>query len=119
MPDIRAGDFTHQASAYGRARPSYPVSLLDRLMARAGVRPGDRVADIGAGTGLFTQLLAERGLTVTAVEPNQAMRAEAPAMPGVTWIDGTFEQTNLPAASQAWVSAAQAYHWAKPEQALP
>ncbi len=65
------GDFSEQADAYGRARPSYPAELIDALVAHVGAKPGDAVADLGAGTGLFTELLAARGFCVTAVEPNR------------------------------------------------
>jgi SAM-dependent methyltransferase len=113
------GDFTAQASAYGRARPGYPAEMVDRLVTAAGVAAGDPVADIGAGTGLFTALLVERGLRVAAVEPNVAMRAQAPPIDGVEWLDGSFEATGLPTASQRWAVAAQAFHWADPPRALP
>ena len=120
MPDLtRRGDFTPQASAYSRARPGYPPEIVDRLVAAAGVQPGDAVADLGAGTGIFTALLAARGLRVAAVEPNAAMRAQAPEIPGVAWVDGSFESTGLDDASQRWVVAAQAFHWADPPRALP
>ena len=113
------GDFTPQAEAYARARPGYPERLVDALVVDAGVRPGDPVADLGAGTGLFTALLAARGLAVTAIEPVAAMRQRAPELAGVTWREGTFERTRLPAGSVAWAVAAQAFHWADPPRALP
>lgn len=113
------GDFTSQAEAYARSRPGYPPALLDQLLEYTGVRGGDPVADIGAGTGLLTRMLVDAGLRVTAVEPNAAMRANALALPGVTWVPGTFEDTGLPTASQRWVVAAQAFHWADPPRALP
>ncbi|MBZ0233357.1 MAG: class I SAM-dependent methyltransferase [Deltaproteobacteria bacterium] len=112
------GDFSPQAKVYA-ARPGYPVELVDRLVARVGASAGDRVADLGAGTGIFTQLLAARGLVVDAIEPNVAMRAEAPPLPGVRWHDGTFEATGLATASVRWATAAQAFHWADPPRALP
>jgi SAM-dependent methyltransferase len=115
----RRGDFSAQAAAYGRARPGYPGALVDRLLTRAGVATGDAVADFGAGTGRFTVALAARGLRVTAIEPSAAMRAEAPAMTGVRWQAGTFEETGLADASQGWVVAAHAFHWADPVRALP
>ena len=115
----RRGDFTAQATAYSRARPGYPPEIVDRLVASAGVRAGDAVADLGAGTGIFTALLAARGLRVTAVEPNAAMREQAPAIAGVTSIDGSFERSGLDPASQRWVVAAQAFHWADPPRSLP
>lgn len=118
MPS-RAGDFTPQAAAYARARPGYPGEMADRLVALAAVRSGEAVAELGAGTGLFTALLAARRLAVTAVEPNAAMRQLAPPLPGVVWRPGTFEATGLEPASQAWAVAAQAFHWADPPRALP
>jgi SAM-dependent methyltransferase len=113
------GDFTGQAEAYSRARPGYPEPLVDELVTAAGVRPGDAVADLGAGTGLFTALLAARGLAVTAIEPVAAMRQRAPALPGVVWREGTFESTGLAPGSVRWAVAAQAFHWADPPRALP
>jgi len=112
------GDFTDQAGVYGRARPNYPKELIDLLIADAGLQVGDRVADLGAGTGIFTQELVKRGFAVTAVEPNERMRSEA-NLPSVVWIDGSFEATHLPDESQDWAVAAQAFHWADPEKALP
>lgn len=119
MAPAGRGDFTAQAAAYGRARPGYPVEIVERLIAAAGVGAGDPVVDVGAGTGLFTALLAERGLLVTAVDPNAAMRAQAPPLPGVVWVDGSFESTGLGPGSQRWAVAAQAFHWADPARALP
>ncbi len=112
------GDFAPQARAYA-ARPSYPEALIDRLIARAGVRAGDRVADLGAGTGIFTAQLAARGLLVDAIDPSDAMRAQAPAHPGVTWRAGSFEATGLDDGAVRWITAAQAFHWADPPRALP
>src|SRR5436309_2388930 len=68
------GDFTAQAQAYRRARPTYPPSLVAAVAACVGARAGDRVADIGAGTGIFTEQLAGLGFRVSAIEPNAAMR---------------------------------------------
>ena len=113
------GDFTPQAPTYAASRPTYPQPLIDELIAHVGARPGDAVADIGAGTGLFTQTLAQRGFVVTAVEPNAAMRAQAPTLPTVRWVDGTFETTTLDDRSQRWVTAAPAFHWADAARALP
>lgn len=112
------GDFTNQADAYQRSRPTYPSELVDLLVADAGLQRGDPVADFGAGTGIFTRLLVDRELAVTAIEPNQAMRDRADVA-GVTWIDGTFESSGLPANSQRWAVAAQAFHWADPIRCLP
>jgi len=113
------GDFSPQADAYARARPGYPPELVELLIGLLGVEPGAAVADLGAGTGLFTEVLARHALAVTAIEPNAAMRAKAPALDGVAWHNGTFEETGLAGGSQSWIVAAQAFHWADPPRALP
>lgn len=115
---MKLGDFSQQAEAYGRSRPSYPPGFVDLLVADAGLSPGDWVADFGAGTGILTRQLVERGLSVTALEPNQPMR-ERNDVPAARWVDGTFEASGLSAGSQAWAVAAQAFHWADPPRALP
>lgn len=119
MTTTRLGDFSPQAEAYARARPGYPREMVELVLDLAGVEPGDAVADVGAGTGIFTGLLAGQGLGVTAVEPNAAMRALAEDLPGVEWKDGTFEETGLASGSQTWIVAAQSFHWADPARALP
>ena len=113
------GDFSSQAQVYARARPGYPSNLVKQLVRLAGVKAGDHVADIGAGTGIFSQQLLAQGLQVEAVEPNAAMRAQARPRPGIHWHDGTFERLPLADASVRWATAAQAFHWAKQEAALP
>ncbi len=45
------------------------------LLAPVAIGPGDRVLDVGAGSGVNTRICADRGATVTAVE-GSAARAE-------------------------------------------
>lgn len=117
MTDL--GDFTDQAEAYHASRPGYPSELVERLMSRAGVEAGSAVADIGAGTGIFTKRLIERGLRVTAIEPNEKMRSFGIRHPDVHWMDGSFEDLPLDDQSQDWVTSAQAFHWADVPRTLP
>lgn len=115
------GDFTPQAEAYARARPPYPADLVTLLVKVLEMEPATAVAEIGAGTGIFTRLLTAHPLALTAIEPNVEMRrmASSDDWNGVRWQDGTFEETGLADDSQRWLIAAQAFHWAKPETALP
>jgi trans-aconitate methyltransferase len=62
---LRAG-FDLAAEDYQRTRPVCPPQLFDDLIDRAGLEAGDRVIEIGCGTGQATVPLAERGLAVTA-----------------------------------------------------
>ncbi|HEY6433201.1 MAG TPA: methyltransferase domain-containing protein [Acetobacteraceae bacterium] len=92
-------DYTELAAHYDK-RADYSSTALDRLCAAAAIGPGSTVADIGAGTGKLAVPLGRRGIIVSAVEPNAAMRAfgirNTTGLP-VTWSEGTAEHTGLSA----------------------
>ncbi|CEJ04128.1 hypothetical protein RMCBS344292_18095 [Rhizopus microsporus] len=67
--------FQNQASAYVKARPSYPSAALDVICSLfSNPLSSKKILDLGAGTGIMTKLLVERGFDVTAVEPVDGMR---------------------------------------------
>ncbi len=111
--------FAGMASTYARYRPSYPDALVDRVLAEARVRPGDRVADVGCGTGILTRVLADRGLQVVGIDPSEDMLAEARAGGGTAeYRRGEAASTGLADASVSLVAAAQAFHWFDTDAAL-
>ena len=65
----------------------------------------------------MSELLARAGAIVEAVEPSEAMRAQASFMPGVTWHDGVAEDTGLPDGAFDIVVFAQSWHWVNSERA--
>lgn len=96
---------------YQRVRPGYPAESADWLIP-AGAR---EALDVGAGTGKFTALLLERGLTVSAVDPSADMLEQLRARyPEVAARQGTAEVTGLAESSFDVVSVAQAWHWCDP-----
>jgi SAM-dependent methyltransferase len=111
----RALSFGVIAEAYERFRPGYPVELFDAVMTYAG-QPVLTALEIGAGTGKATRLLAQRGVTVTATEPDGAMLAElvkhVPA--NVRTVQAAFEELPL-SERYGLVYAAAALHWTRPE----
>lgn len=56
---------------------------------------GAIIADIGAGTGNYTQALAASGYTMKAVEPSDTMRAQAARHPEIEWFAGFAEALPL------------------------
>ena len=112
-------DYTHKfdgrAADYAAARPSYAEGLFDCLFERYGLAARIPVADVGAGTGLFTEQLLKRGCIVYAVEPNEDMRHEAESRlsmyGGFISIAGDAARTGLADHSVHMVTAAQAFHW--------
>lgn len=110
--------FSDRAVDYAKYRPSYPDEAIATLLAGLG-NPSQLVAaDIGAGTGIASRLLAEAGVHVIAIEPNAAMREAAIPHPLVEFRDGTAEATHLPDASVDLVTCFQAFHWFNPEPTL-
>lgn len=103
--------FCGRADAYGTHRPGYPPQVFEDLFDGLGDPRGLVVADVGAGTGISTSLLAARVSQVFAVEPNADMRAQAVSEQNVTWFDGTGENTGLDEKSVDVAAAFQAYHW--------
>ncbi|PZS40115.1 MAG: SAM-dependent methyltransferase [Pseudonocardiales bacterium] len=109
----RALSFGARAELYDRVRPSYPPQVLPLLFADLPAEPGRyRVADVGAGTGKLTTVLAAAGLDVEAVEPDPGMRAMLTArLPGIRVHAGRGEALPLPDCSVDAVVYGQAWHW--------
>jgi len=107
--------FSTKVAHYVASRPGYPAALFDAMAHLGVLPPASEVADIGAGTGLLTRSLLERGHRVVAVEPSDEMRAEADALlgshPGYRSLAGTAEATTLAPQSVDLITAAQAFHW--------
>src|SRR5690606_31073628 len=119
-PVDATGRFTHRVDDYVRGRPDYPPELVDTLLAAGALGPGDRIADLGAGTGISSRLFLERGFAVVGVEPDAAMRAAADAglagFPGWRSVGGRAEATGLAPASVDLAVAFQAFHWFDPSE---
>ncbi|MDX3454696.1 class I SAM-dependent methyltransferase [Streptomyces sp. ME02-8801-2C] len=112
----RALSFGVVAEAYERFRPGYPVELFDMVMAYAG-HPVRTALEIGAGTGKATRLFAQRGVMVTATEPDKSMLAELRkhVPTDVRTVQAAFEDLRPNGERFGLVYAAAALHWTNPE----
>jgi SAM-dependent methyltransferase len=111
----RARSFGTVAEAYERFRPGYPAELVDTVLTYAG-RPIRTALEIGAGTGKATRLFAERGIAVTATDPDGAMLGELRkhVPPTVRTVQAAFEDLR-PGERYGLVYAAAALHWTNPD----
>jgi SAM-dependent methyltransferase len=114
----RARSFGAHAYHYAEHRANYPADGL-RWALGAASRPVHDVLDLAAGTGKITEGLLPLGLAVTAVEPDDGMRAElSRRFPQVNALAGTAESLPLPAGSVDAVVVGQAFHWFDQGKAL-
>ena len=105
--------FTGKAEAYAKARQGYPDAAIDYIISLV---PSNAVfADVGAGTGKFTVMLARNRYNVFAVEPNADMQVQLAVTlapyPNAKIVDGLAETTTLPDHSVDVITCAQALGW--------
>ena len=113
--------FSTRVENYAKYRPSYPHAVMETLEQECGLATESVVADIGSGTGILSELFLKHKNRVCGVEPNRHMRNAGERLlkeyTNFTSIDGTAEATTLPDRAVDFVTAGQAFHWFKPEQA--
>ena len=107
--------FTGMGEIYAKFRPTYPQELFDYLYSDVGFTDKSVIADIGAGTGIFSRLLLERGSKVYAVEPNDDMRniaeKDLAEYKNFISVNSSAENITLPDSSIDFITVAQAFHW--------
>lgn len=114
MSGSRATSFHQAADAYARARPSYPPEAVAWMLPDAA----RRVADVGAGTGKLSAVIASTGREIVAIDPDAGMlRKLESEHPGIRTLVGSAEQLPLPDASVDVVTFGQAWHWVDPSAA--
>jgi SAM-dependent methyltransferase len=115
MSNYSTNRFSDRVDNYVKYRPGYPPAVLEYLASACDLSPQSVIADVGAGTGIFTKLLLAEGYTVFAVEPNRPMLAAAVGQLGdngkFTAVEGTAEATTLADNSVDLIVCAQAFHW--------
>jgi SAM-dependent methyltransferase len=111
--------FDTVADRYHQARPSYPDELYDTLISLAELQPGARLLEVGCGTGKATLPLAERGFSITCLEPGPQLAAAAARnlarFDQVRIVQQSFEDWQPGEAARFdLVYAANAWHWIDP-----
>ncbi|MGA8331822.1 MAG: class I SAM-dependent methyltransferase [Mycobacterium sp.] len=110
----RANSFGGAADNYDSFRPRYPDQLIDDVLA-PGAR---RVLEGGAGTGIASVQMIERGAELLAVEPDARMAAVAQGK-GIPVELSTFEEWDPAGRRFDRVVFAASFHWVDPAVALP
>jgi SAM-dependent methyltransferase len=109
-------DFARTAEDYRRHRAGFPDSFFDRLAAYAIGRAGQRVVDLGTGTGALARGFARRGCRVIGLDPAAPLLAQARELDRAAGVEIDYrearaEDTGLPEGSADVVAAGQCWHW--------
>jgi len=105
-----AESFGSDPERYDRARPRYPVVLIERLVATA---PRGLVLDVGVGTGIVARQFQAAGCQVLGVDPD-ARLAEFARHSGVEVEVSTFEAWEPMGRRFDVVVSGESWHWVDP-----
>lgn len=108
-------DFGRTAEDYRKFRSEFPDRFFARIAEHGLGRPGQRVLDIGTGTGALARGFARRGCGVTALDRSaelldEARQIDAKEGISVRYVHAKAENTFLPDASFDLISAGQVWH---------
>lgn len=70
--------------------------IIEKIIELLNLPEGSTLADIGAGTGNYSNALGDLGYNIFAVEPSDTMRHQAKPNTRVTWVSGSAESIPLP-----------------------
>lgn len=107
--------FTGRVSNYAKYRPRYPTAILEFMRQELKLSTESVIADVGSGTGILSEMFLRNGNLVYGIEPNREMREFAESsLAGYhdfMSVNGSAENTGLPAHSIDFITAAQSFHW--------
>jgi len=109
-------DFGTAAGDYARHRPGFPDVFFDHVRCYGAGVAGQRVVDLGTGTGTLARGFAARGCDAVGLDPSPEMLREAVALShaaglSVAYVRAWAEVTGLRAGVFDLVCAGQCWHW--------
>ncbi|SMC16420.1 Methyltransferase domain-containing protein [Andreprevotia lacus DSM 23236] len=115
-------DFGKTATDYRRHRAGFPPALFELLAGWGIGLPGQRLLDLGTGTGTLARGFAQRGAQVAGLDTSanmltQARQLDAEVGVAVDYLQGTAEATGLADGAFDIISAGQCWHWFRRDEA--
>ncbi len=116
-------DFGKTAADYSQHRQGFPPEFIKRLQAfRIGQR-GQRILDLGTGTGVIARGLALTGASVTGLDPSAQLIAQAKELDqrvnvNIDYVNAKAEATGLAGHTFDVITAGQCWHWFDEQKAI-
>ena len=116
VPSFSPGDFGKAAEDYAAYRKGFPDSFFQRLLREGIGKAGQRILDLGTGTGTLARGFARQGATVTGMDISHEMlqhacklgvREGAPA----AYVLAKSEAVPLASGSFDVITAGSCWHW--------
>ncbi|NLS76540.1 MAG: class I SAM-dependent methyltransferase [Chloroflexi bacterium] len=114
VDDGRDFDWGKTSGDYATYRPGYPESFYDALAALGVGLPGQRILDLGTGTGVLARAFARRGAAVRGLDIAANQIEQARLLAAAEGLDIPFdaipaEAAEFPLASFDAISAGQSW----------
>ncbi len=108
--------FSSISDEYDKNRIDYPEELIDFIISK--IKDKSNILEIGAGTGIASEMFAKKGFSLSLVEPSKNLLDIAKKKLQsykMAYFNDSFENVNLPENSFDLVFSAQAFHWIDPD----
>lgn len=111
-------DFGKTAHDYRKHRQGFPQEFFDRLRGYGIGFAGQKILDLGTGTGTVARGFAQAGCDVTAIDPSEQLIEQAKLIDNeigvnIDYLVATSENTKQINKAFDIVSAGQCWHWFK------
>ena len=72
--------------------PGFIRWMTQHILTRLNIAPGEQIADIGCGTGLYSKGLAEHAGQVLCIDPSAEMLRQLPSIEALIPVQATAEE---------------------------
>ena len=107
--------FDRVPDLYDAHRPGYPEEMIQEVIRFSGIPEHGKILEIGCGTGQATKPFAERGYTMTCLDPGPATAEKAREKfkhcPDINIVTDTFEAWPPAGGPYDLLIAATSFHW--------
>ena len=119
MEPVNTDRFTGFAALYDAVRPQPPPKVCEIVLQLLGLSRLCSVVDLGAGTGLSTQIWTTLADQLIGIEPTPDMIKTARLLhPELNFLQATSYATTLPSQTADLVVCSQSFHWMEPVATL-